>query len=87
MAARKFQKLEPGGARIAGEPGGLVNALIKVREAGYRPPHAVVRAELHPYLFTAELMAEDLPSLDADPKVESISLSTPLPLQKPPRQG
>lgn len=83
MDFSKLSKLEPNGARPHAELQGVVSVIVKVREPGYRPPRIQLRAELGPQMFTADVHAADLPVLQADPKVESVSVSRPIPLQKP----
>ena len=46
-----------------------------------------VRANIDDFLFTAELRADELPALEADPGVQSASLTEPLPLQKLPEES
>lgn len=82
MDFAKLGKLEPAGARPSPELEGVVSAIVKVREPGYRPLGVHVRSNISDNLFTGDLPAELLPTLEADPKVESISISRPVPLQK-----
>lgn len=83
MDFTKLKKLEPAGARPRTGPEGVVSAIVKVREAGYRPAGVRVRSEISPQMFTGDMSAAQLSVLEGDPKVESISLSRPIPLQKP----
>lgn len=55
-------------------------AIIRVSKTGYRPSSVKVRSEIDAYLFTAELHQDSLAVLEADTKVESVSLSKALPL-------
>lgn len=52
-----------------------VQAIIKVKSADYVPKCVKVRASIGPHIFTGDLKLGDLPTLERDPQVESISIS------------
>lgn len=55
-----------------------VEAIIKVKPAGYIPANVRVRARIDSRLFTCELGKHELEALQSDPKVESVSISKKL---------
>lgn len=56
-----------------------VLVLVKLRSGAERPAYLSPRAEITPDMFSVEMAAEELVRLEADPAVESISLSKRLP--------
>ena len=85
MDFTKLKKLESAGARPAhSDRDRVVTAIIKVKTAGYCPEKVKVRSQVDDHLFTAEIKTGDLDGLEADPEVETVSLSRTLPLQKLP---
>lgn len=50
-------------------------AIIKVKDADYVPKGVKVRASISPHILTGDLKQDDLPALEMDPQVESISIS------------
>lgn len=52
-----------------------VQAIIKVKVAGYVPEGVKVRAIISPNILTGEFKQQDLLLLERDPKVESIAIS------------
>ncbi len=52
----------------------VVQAIIKVKNAGYVPRYVHLRTSVSPHIFTAEFKYGDLESLEKDPKVESVSI-------------
>jgi len=52
-----------------------VQAIIKVKDADYVPKGVKVRASISPHILTGDLKRGDLPALERDPQVESISIS------------
>lgn len=65
-------------AEAAAESGGVVEAIIKVREPGYVPAGVMLCARLDPYMLTAEVRSDALAGLDEDPKVEAVSIGRSL---------
>jgi hypothetical protein len=57
---------------------GRVAVLVKMRKGAVRPSYVIPRAEFGPDMFSAEINHDQLPRLNADPAVASISLSEPL---------
>ena len=55
-----------------------VEAIIKVKPAGYIPANVRFRARIDSRLFTCELGKHELEALQSDPKVESVSISKKL---------
>jgi hypothetical protein len=66
---------------LATNPSQVVQAIIQVKDADYVPKGVKVRASISPHLLTADLLQGDLPALELDPKVESISISKRLKLE------
>lgn len=54
--------------------------LVKLRKGWARPSYVSPRAEMGSEMFSAEVLASDLVRLEADPAVESMSLSRTLPV-------
>ena len=54
--------------------------LVKLREGAARPAYLAARGEFAGNLFSAEVSAEDMAKLEADPAVESVALSRKLPV-------
>lgn len=52
-----------------------VEAIIKVKDADYVPDRVKVRASISPHILTGEFKQGDLPALEQDPQVESISIN------------
>jgi hypothetical protein len=59
---------------------GRVAVLVKLRQGEQRPSYLTPRAVFGPELFSAELDAEQLSRLDADPAIESIGPPKALPV-------
>ncbi|SFI61163.1 hypothetical protein [Bradyrhizobium sp. Gha] len=59
-----------------------VVVLVKLRDGAKRPSFVTPRTEIAPRIFSAEIDAGQLQKLQADPSVESMSLSQSLPLIK-----
>jgi hypothetical protein len=85
MDLTKLKKLESAGKQQQHQQlstDDLVTGIVKVRKPGYRPAGIKVRSEIAPTMFTAEFLASDLPTLENDPDVETVSLNQRLPVQK-----
>lgn len=54
--------------------------LVKLRKGWACPTYVSPRAQIGPEIFSAEVLAGDLVRLEADPAVESMSLSRTLPV-------
>jgi hypothetical protein len=52
----------------------VVEAIVKVKEPGYVPPGVTVRAQIGTQMMTGELPTDILDRLEADPKVEAVSI-------------
>ena len=52
-----------------------VAVIIRVTEANYIPPQVVLRAQIGEYIFTADVLSDQLIELENDPKIQSFSLS------------
>ena len=59
-------------------PGQKLQAIVRVREAGYVPPGVHVRARIDERLFTADFPAEQLEAMRLDRGVASVELNEPL---------
>ena len=80
LGAERASKIQ-GTDRIASklaEGDEMLELIIKVNEADYVPDGITVRASIDAYLFTAEAPRRELERLEADPKVESVSVGKPL---------
>lgn len=82
-------KTESRGAKVGPLPedATLLSGIVKVHADGYRPSQLRVRAEMGKRMFTAEFLASDLKAIEADPKVEAVSIAKAVPLQKLPDQA
>lgn len=79
---KRLKKLESVPARTQAEPpaeGEKMVVLVKLRKGASRPDYVSPRAHISPDMFSAEIEATDLERLEADPGVESMSLSKKLP--------
>lgn len=56
-----------------------VLVLVKLRSGAKCPPYLSPRAQITPEMFSVEMAAQELVRLEADPAVESVSLSKRLP--------
>ncbi len=52
--------------------------IVKVNVAGYVPSGVRLRARIDDMLFTCEAPADRLHELEADPRIDSVSVSRPL---------
>ena len=85
MDYKSLKKLETPPPSAQSKPKGdeeLVLVLVKLRKGAARPAYISPRSEITEQLFSAEIRAGDLARLDADPAVESVSISRQLPLIK-----
>ena len=67
----KLDQLKPG-ALDSATPTGTVQVIMKVRDPGYVPSEATVRARIDEHLFTADVPADGLARLQENPKVVSV---------------
>ena len=74
---KSFKKLEtPAPSRQLGaQAEDLLTVLVKLRDGAVPPDYVSTRARITDGIFSAEIKAEDLARLEADPKVVSVSLS------------
>ena len=82
---KTLKKMEsPPGALREGplEDDQRVLVLVKLRSPGEVPEYVTARATMGEQMFSAEVSGRDLKALEADPKVESVSISRQLPLIK-----
>lgn len=63
-------------APVSGEK---VVVLVKLRAGAKRPDYITARADISSELFSAEMPADLLKRLEADPAVESVALSRRIP--------
>ena len=77
---RKLETLPASAQAKEREGGELVAVLVKLRKGMDRPAYITARGEFSATLFSAEIPASDLARLEADPAVESVSLSQRLPV-------
>lgn len=73
----RLDDLKPGNPKKA-QPTGTVQVIVKVRDAGYVPPAAKLRARMDGHLFTADVLADALPQVERDPQVVSVSVNEKL---------
>jgi hypothetical protein len=87
--AMDFKKLresqQPGGEEKDVSPPRRVTGIVKVRTDHYCPANVEVRSKIDERLFTAEFSSDQLAALRSDPQIETVSVSQPIPLQKPPK--
>jgi hypothetical protein len=77
---RKLETL-PASALAGGwEDADRLVVLVKIREGSCRPDYVTVRSNISQRIFSAEIQADDLRRLQADPSVESFSLSRTVPI-------
>jgi hypothetical protein len=71
-----LRKLEGAPASAAAAPlEGIVRVLIKLREGFAHPAYLKPRAHYGPSIFSADIPAEQLPRLESDGAIETVSLS------------
>lgn len=58
----------------------MIQAIVKVKPAGYVPKNVRVRARIDDHLLTCEFQKNVLASLEGDSQVESVSISKGLKL-------
>ena len=77
------QKIELNVSRAAqaDDPSNLVSVIVKVKEGGYVPKVASLRARIDSRMFTAAVRESDLVSLSDDPLVTSVSAAKRLHLE------
>jgi hypothetical protein len=79
---KKLEKRSLGPVNVPSDT--MMRGIVKVKKDRYRPAKVKVRSELGERIFTADFLAGDLASIEADPDVEAISVSKAIPLQKLP---
>jgi len=82
---KSLKKLETPQPSVLGRPlnsGERVVVLVKLHAGATRPAFGTPRTQIAPQIFSAEINAGELQKLQADPSVESMSLSQTLPLIK-----
>jgi hypothetical protein len=82
---KTLRKLETPQPSVLGRPlndGERVVVLVKLRDGAKRPSFVTPRTQIAPQIFSAEIDSGELQKLQADPNVESMSLSQTLPLIK-----
>ena len=71
----RYRKVQGGSALEATvDQTEIVEAIVKVREPDYVPPGLTVHARIDPHMLTGELRTDVLDDLEADPKVEAVSI-------------
>jgi hypothetical protein len=73
----RIEDLKPGDPDKA-RPTGTVQAIVKVRKAGYVPPAVTLRTRIDEHLFTADVPASELPKLERNPQVVSVATNKKL---------
>jgi len=71
-------KLELDSAFAADAPTGRIPVIVKVAEDEYVPAGVEVRARISARLFTAQVDTGDLPRLEHDSRVVSVSVAKPI---------
>lgn len=75
----RFRKVHGGPAlESALESSDPIEAIVKVTVPGYVPPALRLRTRIDAMMMTGEAQAADLAELEADPNVESVSISRKL---------
>jgi hypothetical protein len=82
MDLKSLKKLEsvPASAEASRSDDERLLVLVKLHKGAARPGYISPRAEMGPQIFTAEISAGQLASIEADPAIESVSISRRLPL-------
>lgn len=76
-----LKKLEGLPAMRRSQPGNALRrllVLVKLHKGAQKPSYLDERAEFGPDVFSAEIGEEQLPALEADPAVKSVSISRSL---------
>lgn len=75
-----FKKIEGAPAIGAAAPNALgrIDVLVKLHKGAARPSYVEPRAEFGTEMFSADVSPDQLPRLNDDPAVASVSLSKPL---------
>ena len=55
-----------------------VEVVVKVHRPNYVPRGVTVRAQISPLIFTTRVLGADLPEIEQDPGVQSISINKTL---------
>jgi hypothetical protein len=79
---KSLKKLEPmpASSGVSRADNERLLVLVKLREGAARPAYISPRAEMGPQIFSAEITAGQLASIESDPAIESVSISQRLPL-------
>jgi hypothetical protein len=78
MEKRKLDNSKITGKRSAGDNNPMLSVIIQVREPNYVPDWLSLRKKITEYIFTAEIEGVDLPKLEADKLVDSVSINEQL---------
>ena len=76
---KKLESLPASAATSRGEDERLL-VLVKLHKGAKRPSYIAARAQMGPEIFSAEIEAGQLARIQADPAIESVSISRQLPL-------
>ncbi len=80
---KTLKKLEPLPAAVGAESlsdDSRLVVLVKLRKGARPPSYLAARARMGDQIFSAEISARDLARVEADPSVESVSVSRKLQL-------
>lgn len=77
---KKLETLQPGAAARSFADDERLLVILQLRNGAATPDYVTQRSEIGSGMFTAEIKAGDLPKLQSDPAVESMSISRKMPM-------
>lgn len=78
MDKHKLSKSKVTGKASAGDAALVLSVIVHVREANYVPAWLPLRKRITTHIFTSDIKKADLPKLEADSQVVSVSINEPL---------
>ena len=78
MDKRKIRQSKITGKASPGDGEPVLSVIVNVREPDYVPEWLSLRQRITAHIFTADIKKEELPKLEADSQVVSVSINEPL---------
>lgn len=78
MDKRKLSKSKVTGKAKQDDADPVLSVIVNVREANYVPSWLPLRKRITTHIFTSDIKKADLPKLEADSQVVSVSINEPL---------
>jgi hypothetical protein len=78
MDKHKLSKSKVTGKAKKDDADQILSVIVHVREANYVPEWLTIRKIITTHIFTADIQKEDLPKLENDDQVVSVSINEPL---------